>query len=520
MTSGHPEGPPEFEGPAVPHRVGQSGPQPVEGTAYQHAVGKVELRGVDYIPEEERVSNPSNLMKVFIGAQLSFTVIVIGWLPITFGLGWWSTVTAVTVGLIVGTAVYAPFALFGPKTGTNSAVSTGAHFGVVGRLLGTFLALFIALGFYGVTVWTGGEAVIGGMHRLFDTPETDVALGIGYALMAAITVLVAIYGHASVVAAQKFVIATIGLLVILGFIVLIPDFDGGYSGGEYLLGGFWATWTLSAITAASIPISYGPFANDYSRYISVRHHSEGSIVRANAIGMFAGCWFVMIFGAYVAVAFAGKDLTFVQGFISVSPTWYVVGIILMGLLGTFAQGALCIYGTGLDTSSLIPRLPRPTATFLLGLCGVALVFLGAFVWEAIDTISAFVILLTIVTTPWLVINTIGYFHRKGWYSPDDLQVFNRGERGGLYWFTHGLNLRAFAAWIPAVVVGLLFSQTTLFVGAWATAVEGGVDMSFISAGVVGGAVYGLLLLLFPEKPEVSGRSPERHMDTSAELAVK
>ena len=58
------------------------------------ALGRIEETGVEHIPESERDSRPANLFAVFLGGNLAFSVIVFGWLPITFGLGWWSTVTA------------------------------------------------------------------------------------------------------------------------------------------------------------------------------------------------------------------------------------------------------------------------------------------------------------------------------------------------------------------------------------------------------------------------------------------
>ena len=48
-----------------------------------------------FIPEAERDSRPANLAAVFFGGNLAFSVIVFGWLPVTFGLGWWATVDRV-----------------------------------------------------------------------------------------------------------------------------------------------------------------------------------------------------------------------------------------------------------------------------------------------------------------------------------------------------------------------------------------------------------------------------------------
>ncbi|MCW3002571.1 MAG: putative purine/cytosine permease [Conexibacter sp.] len=470
--------------------------------AMPEGISGIEQNGVDFIPEDQRHSNPFNFGLVWVGAQFSFNLIVLGWLPVSFGLGWWSALSAITVGLIIGTAVYAPFGLFGPRTGTNSAVSSGAHFGVVGRLIGTCLSLFIALGFFGLVIWTGGDSLVLGLNKLFGTHAGDGVRALGYAVMGVITLSLAVYGHDKVVASQKWVTVIIGVVLLLGLFALGGKFDAGYKGGEYLLGGFWATWVLGVVTGISAPISYAPFVNDYSRYISPKRFTQKQVLAANAIGMFFGCWTVMAFGAFEGTL-APIDLGPVGALVEASPKWYVIPVIMIGTIGTLAQGALCLYGTGLDTSSLIPKLPRPVATLLLGTVGIAVVFLGAFVFDAIALINAFVILLTVVTSPWIIINLIGYWSRRGWYDPADLQVFNRGEKGGRYWFTMGWNLRAMCAWVPAVVVGLLCAQTTEYTGPWAD-VANGVDVSIVSAMVIGGVIYAVLLKVYPEAPEVRG----------------
>jgi purine-cytosine permease-like protein len=93
----------------------------------------------------------------------------------------------------------------------------------------------------------------------------------------------------------------------------------------------------------------------------------------------------------------------------------------------------------------------------------------------------------------------GHLALRGRYVPEDLQVFNVGETGGAYWFTGGWNFYALAAWIPSVVLGLLFANTPpLVVGPWA-GVAGGIDLSFLSAALVALVVYGAFILLIPDR---------------------
>ena len=462
------------------------------------AIGQIETRGVDYIPEAERHSNPRELGSVFFGTQLCFGIIVLGFIPVTFGLAWWGALTSTLVGLAIGSAMFAPLALLSMRTGTNSAVSSGAHFGVVGRLVGSLVGIFTAVGFYALTVWTGGQALVAGLHRVFGTPTGNAELAVAYTVLAVATLLVAVYGHANVVAANRILIPTMGGLLVIGAIALAPHFSTKGTGAHLLLGSYSATWTLSAIIAASLPISYAPYVGDYTRYISGKRWSAKKVVLAAGVGMFGGCAIALTFAIYVATMFPSSITDWVNGFVQVSPTWYAIPIVLVAIAGSFAQGGLCIYGTGLDTSSIFPSLKRVPATLLIGVLGTITVFIGSFLYSLSAAAAAFLIILIVVTAPWLVINIVGYFLSRGNYYAHDLQVFNMHPRirSGAYWFTGGWNLAAMGAWVPATVVGLLFVNTSLYVGPWAN-LAGGVDLSFISASVISGLIYIVLVKLIP-----------------------
>ena len=241
-----------------------------------------------HIPEAERDSRPANLAAVFFGGNLAFSVIVFGWLPITFGLGWWATVASSALGLALGTLITAPLALLGPRTGTNNTVSSGAHFGVTGRLVGSALTLAFALAYAAIAVWTSGDALVAGAHRLLGTPDGDGALAIGYALIAAEIALVALYGHATVVALQKIVVPVVGVLLLAGVVAFAPDFHAS-GGGEYLLGGFWPTWALAVTVAAAGPLSYAPSLGDYTRRISPLPRRPARARRRRRSASSAGC---------------------------------------------------------------------------------------------------------------------------------------------------------------------------------------------------------------------------------------
>jgi purine-cytosine permease-like protein len=480
------------------------------------AVGQIETRGVDYIPDAERHSSPWNVFWILIGANLTFGLIVLGWLPVSFGLGWWPSFWSIIVGDAIGALILAPVALLGPRTGTNGPVSSGAFFGVVGRILGSAIGIFVSVGFYALAVWTGGQAAVAGMHRLFDLPSNNLALGVSYAVIALISSVVAIYGHASMVLVERLMIPIAGLLLLVGVFVYAPHFSASYAGGNYLLGSFWPTWILAVTVAAVAVYGYVLFVSDWTRYISPRKHSETSILWATWAGGFLGLSLPLVFGAYTAVAILGTKLDYVPGIIALSPVWYLLPLIIIGIIGSLGQSAVCLYSSGLDFSSIVPSLKRPMATIVLSVIAVILVFLGTMVWNAEDSVTAFIQLFGVSTASWLAIITVGHFKRRGYYDVHDLQVFNRGEKGGVYWYTGGWNLRALAAFLVSSLIGMLALQCSLYTGPLSN-LASGVDLSWISALVIGGVLYYLLLTIFPEHEGVHG---DMQASVQAEIAAQ
>jgi purine-cytosine permease-like protein len=461
--------------------------------------GRIETRGVEYIPEEERDSRPRNVAAVFLGGNLAFSVIVFGWLPVTFGLGFASAVSSSVAGLAVGTALIAPLALLGPRTGTNNPVSSGAHFGLNGRLVGSALTLLFALAFVAISVWTGGDALVAATARLAGTPSGDGALAVGYVLITAGIVAVALYGHDTVVALQKLLVPLVGVLLLLGIPAFASRFEAGAGGGAYLLGGFWPTWALSAVVAAAGPISYAPSLGDYTRRLS-RRHGDGVVAGAAAIGVFGGLLVTTLFGIFTAVTFTRPGDAYVLSLVAAAPGWYVLPLLVIGLAGSVGQGALNLYATGLDMESLVPRLRRVHTTLITSAIAVALVFLGTFALDAVDAITAATLVLNVLAAPWVAVNLVGLVARRGVYDPADLQLFNQGRRGGRYWFTGGWNLRATAGWAAGSIFGLLAVDTSLYTGPLA-GLAGGVDLSLAGSGAIAAGVYAAALMLFPERAE-------------------
>jgi len=236
----------------------------VAGLAAEHErprVTEVEQRGIGTIPDAERTSGPFDLFRIQFGGANTFATVILGTFPVLLGLSLGEAVLATLLGVVVGALILMPMGLFGPKTGTNNAVSSGAHFGVRGRVVGSFLSLLTAIAFYSISVWVSGDALVGAMTRLFGTGDSDLLRGVIYAILGALVLVVVIYGYQFMLLVNKVVVIANTGLMLLGIVAYASLFDFGYDPGPdaYALGSFWPTFVLSALIVMGNPISFGAF---------------------------------------------------------------------------------------------------------------------------------------------------------------------------------------------------------------------------------------------------------------------
>lgn len=460
----------------------------------------VELRGIDYVPEGERTSKPSNLFWVFVGAQLTFGIMILGWLPVVFGLDFWSAVIAMTLGVLFGTFMFGFFSLFGPRTGTNSAVSTGAFYGVNGRLMGSLKAIFIAVGYLALTVWVSGDMVAAGLASMWGGETTGLLRAVSYLVISLLVIVIALYGHDLLVKVQSIIIP----IVLVGFAIMvlttIGDFVPAISAFESQLGttDYWVAWIASFVIAMQLPISYMPYANGYTRYISRKKHSDRATYFGISLGMVVGLLIVLNLGAYVSFLFAADEAIFGDGIISAVPLWFVIPLAIVSLIGALDQCGFALYGGGLDTSSVIPKLKRVPATLVLSAISVLLVFLGSFVWDAVVAVTGFVTIIAVLVLPWATIAFTSFLFQRRRIWPLDLQVYEKHIRGGAYWYRNGWNWRSTTAYLVGVFVALMFVQSDIWVGPLAF-VFGGADLSMFVSAVLGLVLYLIFRAASPER---------------------
>ena len=460
--------------------------------------GAIEKYGVDTIPEAERTAGPRDLISILWGGNLSLSVTVFGWLVILYGLSWWASVAAIVAGTLVGSLAVAPLALLGMRSATNNSVTSGAYFGVRGRLIASVIGLLLCLGYVALTVWTGGDAVVAGVDRTLGLNGSDGQSVAAYVIIAVLVAGVAIYGYRWLVRVNNLIVPAVGAIMVLTVVALWGKFDVSYAGTPeaYLPGGFWPTWLLAALTSGVAgPVSYVTQIGDWTRYISQSRHSTPRVLGAMFAGLFVGLTVPTLFGAFVSVVSLDPD-SFSAELVSAVPGWLLPFILVLAVAGSLGQGGMNLYSMGLDLDAILPRLSRTTSTAAVAIASTILVLLGKFVWSAENAVTTFVVVLTSLATPWAVITMIGFARTGGRFDEPSLQIFNRRETGGVYWFTAGWNVDTALAWVLASAIGVLSNSTTGYEGPISHLFKG-IDVSFVTSALAAAIIYYGLTALRP-----------------------
>lgn len=505
---------------AAQHTVDPTGQRPAAITA-------VERHGIDRIPDAERDARPLDLFRLSFGGANTFATAFLGSFPILFGLSFWQGLAATVVGLVTGALILCPMAMFGPRNGTNNAVSSSAHLGVHGRIVGSFLSLLTAITFFSISVWSSGDALVGAVDRLIGAQSGAIAYAGAYGLFAVLVLVVCIYGFRFMLLVNKIAVLSASALFLLGIAAFAGSFDPGYAGtfGEGAASpGFGAAFIGSALIVLANPISFGAFLGDWSRYIPAETPKSRCMAAAflAQIATLLPFGFGLVTASIIAVDapdYLAGTPNWVGGLLAISPAWYFVPVVLIAVVGGMSTGTTSLYGTGLDFSSIFPRLSRVQATVLIGVVSIGLIFLGRFAFDVVASVSTFASLIVTFTAPWMVVMILGLVTRRAWYDPEALQVFNRRQRGGRYWFHHGWNWRGLSAWLVSATLALLFMNISGQFAGPLGHLAGGVDISLPLSMITAAALYLCLLILFPEPSAVFGDAGPwlvRSVDTPVE----
>jgi purine-cytosine permease-like protein len=475
------------------------------------SVGRIETRGVDYIPHVERNSSPRTVFWAFEGPQFSLGTYIFGGAMVAAGLSWWACVAATVLGVGIGSATVSLVGMIGPRTGTNSTVSSGAFFGVRGRYLGSMLAQLGNLGFNVFTLWPAALATMVAMHRLVGTGQSTLALCIWMAVIGALCCLVSVLGHATLVVAYKWT-AIVSCVVLVVFVVMeAHNFKTSFAGSVYQYGTFWPTWLFALSVAIVNPISYGVSVNDYTRRLPA-DTPRATVFTSLFASIFSGNVLAYLFGAFTVLCYDSYSADFPTAWAGISPMWFLVPIVIIAVVGNAIGGGINIYNASLDLHTVLWRVSRFSNAIIVTVVSLVITYLATVVWNFTNFLSTFTDIISAGLAPWLAIMIIGHIRAHGHYRVLDLHSYTTPDDRGIYWFQRGFEPRALASWVVGAVVAVLFSSSAELVGPISRHLDS-IDLSFLSGLIVGGATY-LVLDRRPDRASGAAPAPRRSRATA------
>ena len=75
-----------------------------------------------------------------------------------------------------------------------------------------------AVAFFSIAVWSSGDALVGGAHRLFGMPRSTLSYAIAYGVFAVLVLVVCTYGFRFMLFVNKIAVVSATLLFVLGVV--------------------------------------------------------------------------------------------------------------------------------------------------------------------------------------------------------------------------------------------------------------------------------------------------------------
>lgn len=440
-------------------------------------VFQVEAHGIDPIPDEERHGSAKDVFWLWFGSNLTFTYVINGALAVAFGLSFWQATAVVVIGGLAFFAISAA-GLSGIRTGTATLVISRAAFGVRGNWPAGLLNWIVSIGYTIVNTVVGTlalEAFFADLGWSSGPAPRATALAVTLAL----TFAVALWGHATVQFAERWLAYALAVGFAALLVFLLPGADTGAPSAAPGASG----WSLAFVVMLAGPFSYLPMPADYTRYLP-RTTTLRSITWSGALGGFLSSVALGVAGVAAATQIDMTDA--VAGTEELLPSWFQPLFLALVLGGSVTNSIITLYSSSLNLQVLGIPWSRAKA-IVISAAVTALGSLGAlFLTDFTASLLSFLSLLIIVFAPWGGVFLADMLLRRCRYDTDAL---HQGAGGG-YWYRAGYH----PAGITALLAGMLFAALTCDSELWTgplVAPLGGADLTLLGAPVAA-LVYVLL----------------------------
>jgi len=450
------------------------------GGAGLNEFGRVETRGIDYIPDHERRGRPRELFTVWAASNVNYLSIVVGGALTRIGLSAWQALTVLALGCTFWT-ISTALAVSGPSAGTPSYIITRAIFGVRGNRLLAGLTWLLYVVFEAINLSIAAMAAFSLLSFLGVQAALPVRMGIVAALAVAV-LAISVYGHRTIVKlSATFALVVTGIGAMLMFF-LVPRVNMAFAPPDAPQGAaLWGALFLGFTIIASGPLSWFGGA-DYARYLP-RRTSPWSIIGWSSLGAVLPAF---LFGLVGVMAGTIVDMSDPQSaFVTILPRWAYLVFLLVIVVGTTTSNIMTTYSSGLILQAAGVTASRSRTVLIDGVIAVAIACYALFISNFFTTLMNFLPLSVALFAPTMVIYVCDIVLRRNRY---DGIALNDETANSPYWYSNGINWRALAAQVAGTLVALLCINTPVYVGPIAARLAGA-DLSALAGPLVALCIY-------------------------------
>ncbi len=443
--------------------------------------GRVEVRGIDYIPESERHGTARELFVVWAASNTAYFYILLGGGLSRLGLNVWQASCVVLAGNLFW-GLTGLISVSGPAAGTPANIVTRAMFGVRANRLNVALCNWsTAVAFEAINLSVGGLATFSLLQQL-GVPVTGETRAIVILGIAVVTFAISIYGHATIVKLSGpftlVLMSSIALLAVFiaPHVVLHVDPAHALHGAA-----LWGAALAGLTIIASGPLSWGSAA-DYARYLPSATPPL-AVASWTAIGGFLPCAVLGLIGALAATA---VDMTDPQiSFAGILPHWFYLVFLCIIVLGSITNNVLTAYSSGLSLQAMGIKARRSVTVLFDGIVGLSVTVYALFVTNFLDALNNILDLSVAVVGPNLAVYATDIVLRRNRY---DGRALSDESSASPHWCTNGICWPGVVAQLGGTVAALLCVNTPTLMGPVARAF-GGTDLSSLSGPITASALY-------------------------------
>ncbi|MGV9270450.1 purine-cytosine permease family protein [Kitasatospora sp. NPDC003701] len=444
----------------------------------QDRVGSPESRGIDCVPDAERHGRARELFALWAAPNVSYLSFVVGGTLVLMGLTP-AEALAVTVAGNLFWLLTGFIAVSGPAAGTSGSVISRAMYGVVGNRVIVAVTGWLIASLYLALNWSAASVAGLGLTSRLGLPDSPGLDAVVVCLIAGATILVAIFGHATIVRLYGALSILLTVVFVALSLLVLAHTDWSYAPADPPTGFGHLVVLASGFTiVASAPLSYAN-SPDLSRYLP-RTTGRRAVTLWTAAGGFLPS---VLFTAIGTLAATTLDMNDPQTALeSIMPSWFVPVFVTAVVLNTVANNGITAYSSGLSMQSIGVRLHRVVAVLVVGVIGTAMTLFALLVFDFLTAVNTMMELVVVITGPCMAVYATDIVLRRNRYDGEQLHDQSRTSP---FWYRAGVNWAGVLATLGGGVAATLCASSTSWAGPLSSAMDG-LNLA-VPVGVVGAA---------------------------------